>query len=147
MRDYELIVIYKPEITEENLPPTIEGVSKFITDRGGAITEVNRWGRRKLAYAIKGVAEGSYVLTRFKGGPKLISALESNLKMSEVVLRHLVVRSEGLPPPAAPPAAPAAAPAEAAPAPPVAAAPATAPARAPQAPPAVPEAKSPGSAT
>ncbi|MBI4331860.1 MAG: 30S ribosomal protein S6 [Chloroflexi bacterium] len=109
MKDYELVVIYKPEITDENLPSTIEGMSKFIGDRGGAVTEVNRWGRRKLAYSIKGAAEGSYVFTRFKGEAKLLLALESNLKMSEAVLRHLLIRTEK--PPAPAPAVPAPAPA------------------------------------
>lgn len=94
MRDYELVVIFKPEITEENLPTTIEGISKFIADKGGTVTQVNQWGRRKLAYLIKGALEGSYVLTHFKAEPKLISALETNLKLSEAVLRHLVVRAE-----------------------------------------------------
>ncbi len=115
MRDYELIVIYKPDIKDDNLPAQIEGVSKLITDRGGSVTQVNQWGRRKLAYAIEGAMEGNYVLTYFKGEPKLINTLESNLKMSELILRHLVVRAEG--PPPAPPAPPAAPPAAAAAAP------------------------------
>lgn len=119
MRDYELIVIYKPDISEEKLPSNIEGVSKVITDKGGTITSVNQWGRRKLAYPIEGVIEGNYVLTNFKAETKLITALEKNLKMSETILRHMVVRVEPLPPPLPPPPAAAAA-AAAATAPPAA---------------------------
>lgn len=109
MRDYELIVIYKPDISEEKLPSNIESVSKVITDKGGTITSVNQWGRRKLAYPIDRVMEGNYVLTNFKAETKLITALEKNLKMSETILRHMVVRVEPLPPPLPPPPAAAAA--------------------------------------
>ncbi len=94
MRDYELVLIVKPEITEENLPATLEKINKFITDRSGTVTETNQWGRRKLAYSIKGAVEGNYVLTRLKAEPKLVSALNANLKTSEDVLRHLLVRVE-----------------------------------------------------
>lgn len=112
MRDYELVIVYRPDIKEEALPASIEGVSKFISDHGGKVTSVNQWGRRKLAYAIQGMTEGNYVLTHFQGEPRLISALESNLKVSEAVLRHVVVRAEARPPaPPAPPAAAAVAPA------------------------------------
>jgi len=114
LRDYELIVIYKPDISEEKLPSNIEGVSKVITDKGGTITSVNQWGRRKLAYPIEGVIEGNYVLTNFKADTKLITALEKNLKMSETILRHMVVRVEPLPPPLPPPPSVAAAAAAAA---------------------------------
>lgn len=94
MRDYELIVIVKPEILDENLPAVVERVTKFITEKGGTIAETNQWGRRKLAYPIKGAMEGNYVLVRFKGEPGLVSALEANLKLAEDILRHLLVRVE-----------------------------------------------------
>ena len=94
MRDYELVLIVKPEITDENLPATLEKINKFITDRSGTVTETNQWGRRKLAYPIKGAVEGNYVLTRLKAEPKLVSALNANLRLSEDILRHLLVSVE-----------------------------------------------------
>lgn len=94
MRDYELVLIVKPEITDENLPAALEKINKFITDRSGAVTETKQWGRRRLAYAIKGAVEGNYVLTRLKAEPKLVPALHANLKVSEDVLQHLLVRVE-----------------------------------------------------
>lgn len=92
MRDYELIVILSPEVPDEEVPANIDKVSEFITARGGTMTEVNRWGKRKMAYPINHFREGNYVLTRFKLEPKVISELEANLKISEKVLRHLLVR-------------------------------------------------------
>jgi small subunit ribosomal protein S6 len=67
-------------------------VSQFITERGGSITEVKQWGRKKLAYPIKNHNEGNYVLTIFKMDPNLTAELESSLELSEEILRHLLVR-------------------------------------------------------
>lgn len=70
----------------------LEKMNQFITDRGGSITEVNQWGRRKLAYPIENFMEGNYVLTQFKMEPKQTAELEANLRLTEEILRHLLVR-------------------------------------------------------
>jgi len=90
--DYELIFIISPEVVEEQLEATIEGVSRFITAKGGTISEVEPWGKRRLAYPIRHFGEGSYVLVRFKSKPGQNKELEANLKISEDVLRHLLIR-------------------------------------------------------
>jgi len=92
LRDYELVVIISPEVTDEEVPITLEKMNQFITDRGGSITEVNQWGRRKLAYPIENFMEGNYVLTQFKMEPKQTAELEASLRLSEEILRHLLVR-------------------------------------------------------
>ena len=92
MRDYELVVIISPEVAEEEIPGTLEKIGRFITERGGSITEVNQWGRRKLAYPIKNFMEGNYVLTQFKMEPGSTADLEASLGISEEILRHLLVR-------------------------------------------------------
>lgn len=92
MRNYELMVIISPDVSEEDIPGTIDKVSDFITSRGGTITEVAHWGKRKLAYPIARFREGDYVLSRFKFKPEMAAELEANLKISEMILRHLLVR-------------------------------------------------------
>lgn len=92
MRDYELVVIISPELAEEEIPGTLEKIGRSITERGGSITEVNQWGRRKLAYPIQNFMEGNYVLTQFKMEPGLTADLEASLGISEEILRHLLVR-------------------------------------------------------
>ena len=92
MHDYELVLVIRPDVNEENFPVTIEKVTQFITGRGGSIIEVDRWGRRKLAYPIKHFTEGEYVLTQFKLEPKMTVELEASLRISEEILRHLLVR-------------------------------------------------------
>lgn len=92
MRDYELIVIVSPEVPEEELPSHIDKISEFITNKGGSVTEVERWGKRKLAYPINHFREANYVLTRFKLEPGTTAELEANIRISEKILRHLLVR-------------------------------------------------------
>ncbi len=95
VRDYELTVVFSPEIADEDIPTEIEKVNQFITQKGGVITEVNQWGRRKLAYPIRRFREGNYALTQFKLQPNLTVELEKNLQSSEEILRYLLVRLEG----------------------------------------------------
>jgi small subunit ribosomal protein S6 len=92
LRDYELVVIISPEVANEAADGVMEGVSRFITSNGGTVVAVEPWGKRKLAYPIKHFMEGSYVLSRFKMQPKFTKQLEANLRISEDVLRHLLVR-------------------------------------------------------
>jgi len=91
LRDYELVLIISPEVVEEKLDATIDNVSQFITEKGGTISDIERWGKRRLAYPIEHFVEGSYVLARFNLKPALGKELEANLKISEEVLRHLLV--------------------------------------------------------
>lgn len=92
LRDYELVAIISPEIADEDVPAALDKMGQFITDRGGTITEVNQWGRRKLAYPIQQFLEGNYVLTQFKIEPKMTAELEASLRLAEEILRHLLVR-------------------------------------------------------
>jgi small subunit ribosomal protein S6 len=92
LRDYEMVMIISPEIAEEDVAGVIDKVSEFITSRGGEIMQVDRWGKRKLAYPIDRFREGNYVVSRFKFEPGMTTDLEADLKISENILRHMVVR-------------------------------------------------------
>ncbi len=92
LRDYELILIISPEVGDEAFEATLDNVSKFVTESGGTVSNVERWGKKKLAYPLKHFMEGNYVLTRFKMSPASGKQLEANLRISEDVLRHLLIR-------------------------------------------------------
>ena len=92
LNDYELVFIVSPEIVDEALESKIDGVSQFITGRDGVISDVERWGKKKLAYPLGRFLEGNYVLTRFKISPARCKELEANLKISEEILRHLLIK-------------------------------------------------------
>ena len=53
LRDYELVLIISPEVVEEKFEATINNVSQFITEKGGIVSNVERWGKRRLAYPIE----------------------------------------------------------------------------------------------
>jgi len=90
--DYELVLLITPEAQDEILDTAIDNVSQLITEKGGIISDVERWGKKKLAYPIKHFMEGSYVLIQFKLKPTLTRELEANLQISEEVLRHLLIK-------------------------------------------------------
>ena len=92
LRDYELVLIVSPEVTNEALETTIEKTSQLATGKGGSITDVEQWGKRKLAYPIGRFMEGSYVLIRLKLKPALTRELQAKLGISDDVLRHLLIR-------------------------------------------------------
>ena len=94
VRDYELTIVITPETSEEKLEALIESISRYVTDKGGEVSDVQRWGKRKLAYPIKHFTEGYYVLLQFKMKPLDGRELENNLRISEEVLRHLLISLE-----------------------------------------------------
>jgi small subunit ribosomal protein S6 len=90
--DYELVFVVNPEVSEESLEGTINSISQFIATKNGTVSEVERWGKKKLAYPVKHFLEGNYVLARFKINPAWCKELEANLKISEEILRHLLIK-------------------------------------------------------
>jgi small subunit ribosomal protein S6 len=92
LRDYELVVIISPEVADDALDGVIDDISRFVSGKGGTVANVERWGKKKLAYPIKHFLEGNYVLAQLKLKPTLGKELEANLRISENVLRHLLVK-------------------------------------------------------
>lgn len=93
MRRYELVVIIGPQVPDDDVPATLDKlVRQPVESRGGQIEEVDHWGRRKLAYPISKQVEGSYVVTHLQLDPQRAKELEQGLRISEEVLRHLLVR-------------------------------------------------------
>ncbi len=93
LQDYELVFILNPEIAEDVLENKINSVSQFITAREGVVTDVQKWGKKKLAYPIKHILEGNYVLAKFQMKPAKAKELEANLRISEEVIRHLLIKA------------------------------------------------------
>jgi len=92
-RSYELVMVINPDYADEQIEERVDVVSRYITERGGEVTSVEQWGKRKLAYPIERFTEGYYVLSKFEFKPSLCKDLESSLQISEDVLRYLLIRS------------------------------------------------------
>jgi small subunit ribosomal protein S6 len=90
--DYELVFIVHPEVADDALDPLINNITQYITGKNGTVVEVARWGRKKLAYPIKHLMEGNYILVKFKLDPLANKELETNLKISEKIIRYLLIK-------------------------------------------------------
>ena len=107
MRDYEVLYIVRADLDDEKVQDAVKRVNTLIERSGGAAERTNLWGKRKLAYEVKHQKEGAYVLQDFQLNPDRVPELESSLKITEEVLRHLIVRKpeKPVPTPVAPPPA------------------------------------------
>jgi len=85
-----LIVI--PELDEEQVENTIGRFRTIIERTGGEAGEVNHWGRRKLAYEIDHRTDGFYAVLEFTAGDRTLTELKRILRVSDDVLRHMVVK-------------------------------------------------------
>ena len=92
MRDYEILYIVRPDLEDDKVQDVVKRVNSLIGRSGGSSEQTSLWGKRKLAYEVKHQKEGSYVLQDFKIDPGRVPELESALKITEEVLRHLIVR-------------------------------------------------------
>ncbi|MCL2678837.1 MAG: 30S ribosomal protein S6 [Dehalococcoidia bacterium] len=89
-RNYELMLVIKPDGTDEKLSATIGAVSQFIAELGGVMADTKMLGKRKLAYPINRCTEGHYVLLQFKSRSTASQELENRLNISEEVIRYLL---------------------------------------------------------
>ena len=92
MRDYEILYIVRADLDDEKVQDAVKRVNTLIQRSGGTVDKTNLWGKRRLAYEVKHQKEGSYVLQDFQLDPDRVPELEAALKITEEVLRHLVVR-------------------------------------------------------
>lgn len=94
MNSYELLYIIKPMVEEEARAALIARFADIVKNDNGEVENIDEWGMRKLAYAIDYISEGYYVLMNFKAKADLPVELERNLKISEDVMRFMVVKKE-----------------------------------------------------
>jgi small subunit ribosomal protein S6 len=79
---------------EEAIKAMVERFSNLIVSEGGEIENIDEWGKRRLAYPIQDFREGYYVLMNFKADPQLPSELERNYKITDEVIRYIIIRDD-----------------------------------------------------
>jgi small subunit ribosomal protein S6 len=92
------MVVLDPNLDEAAIDALNTRIQNMVTQRGGTIESVEPWGRRRLAYPIGRYRDGVYILSRFQMPPNAAAEIERALKLTESVIRHLLVRAEGLAP-------------------------------------------------
>jgi small subunit ribosomal protein S6 len=93
MNQYEIAVLYHPDL-EVDLSKAEEKITKIITDNGGSITATDNWGKRKLAYAIKGNDYAVYVFYTVEMPPAGVLKMESTLNITDEVIRFLITKPD-----------------------------------------------------
>jgi small subunit ribosomal protein S6 len=94
MRDYELTLVVRPDVEDTGLASLLEKIKGLITTAGGQGIQVEPWGRRHLAYPIKKITEAQYFLIRAQLPAQALRELERNLRLTEEILRFLLVRTD-----------------------------------------------------
>ncbi|MBS1809306.1 MAG: 30S ribosomal protein S6 [Acidobacteria bacterium] len=94
LRTYEVVFIAGPSTTEEDLNKLNSQLETVVADLGGKVTKTDVWGRRKLAYKIGKFDEGVYVVLYIEGTGHEIAEVERRLRVSDLVIRHLTVRTD-----------------------------------------------------
>jgi small subunit ribosomal protein S6 len=88
---YETTFILEPGLDETKVNEEIEKVSGWIRDLSGEVIEVQRWGKRRLAYEINRKRDGIYTLMLYQGEGPLVKEVERRLRLNESVMRALTV--------------------------------------------------------
>lgn len=91
MRNYELMYIIRPDVEQETVQAVVEKFQGIIVN-GGEIVKHDIMGKRRLAYEINKHREGTYVLVHFKAPTTVVTELERVLKITDEIIRHIVVR-------------------------------------------------------
>jgi small subunit ribosomal protein S6 len=86
--------ILDPKLDEDGSKALLVKIEELMSKQGVEIEKTEPWGKRRLAYAIKGNWEGSYILSYLKAEPTAISEMERRLRVTEGVLRFLTVRTD-----------------------------------------------------
>lgn len=91
MKLYETTVIYDPGLEEARVNEEVDRLTQAIAQAGGEVAEVQRWGKRKLAYMIGKRRDGTYVHVKHRSPAPLIAEMDRRFRLNEGILRHLTV--------------------------------------------------------
>jgi small subunit ribosomal protein S6 len=105
IRSYEMMAVFSPDVTEDELPGAIARVGGYIEGVGGTIVSTNQespWGRRRLAYPIRhqgrDVRDGYYVLYYFDAQSTQIGGIEREIRLNDQLIRHILTLRGEIPP-------------------------------------------------
>ena len=89
MRRYESVWVVNGDLPDEEVKATIDKFSRIITATEGTLVGMEEWGRKKLAYKIRGTTRGYYVLVDYAGTPATVKELERNYRIDDRIIRFL----------------------------------------------------------
>ncbi len=94
MGKYETVLLISPNLEDQQREVLLSSLEQSISDTKGNLINMDKWGKRKLAYPVRKFEEGFYVLLFYEAGEETIKELERKMRMNEDVLRFLTVQSQ-----------------------------------------------------
>ena len=94
MNKYELAFVVSAKIEDDARTATVEKAKEYITRAGGTVTEVEEWGKKKLAYDVQKMSEGFYYFIQFDAASDVPAKVEQDVRIMDNVLRFLCVRKD-----------------------------------------------------
>ena len=94
MRLYETAFLIVPNLSEEETEQLIQQMAEVVTQKKGKMVNVDKWGKRKLAYQIQKFEDAFYVFFLYEGDPDVSSELERRFKQDEKIIRYLTVKKD-----------------------------------------------------
>ena len=94
MNKYELAVVVSAKIEDDERAATLEKVKSYVERFGGQITNVDEWGKKRLAYEVQKMKEAFYYFIKFDAEPTVPAEIESRIRIMDNVIRYLCVRQE-----------------------------------------------------
>ena len=94
MNKYELALVVSAKIEDDARAAVVAKAQDYVTRAGGAVTEVEEWGKKKLAYEIQKQKEGFYYFIQFEAPTSAPAEIESRVRIMDSVLRYLIVKQE-----------------------------------------------------
>ena len=94
MNKYELALVVTAKVDDDVRAATVEKAKDYIARYGGTVTEVEDWGKKRLAYEIQHMREGYYYFIQFEAGAECPEQLESHMRIMDNVIRYLIVRKD-----------------------------------------------------
>lgn len=91
-RRYEVMLIVDPRLEDSSIQQAVDRYLGVVGERGGEVTKVDHWGRRKLAYEMKHLTEGYYVVADLDAEPAAVAELDRVLGLADELVRHKIVR-------------------------------------------------------
>ena len=94
MSKYELALVVNAKIEDEAREAVVEKAKSYVARYGGTVTEVEEWGKKKLAYDVQKMSEAYYYFIQFDAEPTVPAEVEQDVRIMDNVLRFLVVRKD-----------------------------------------------------
>lgn len=96
MKAYEVMLLIDPSLDEEAHAAVVAKATGVITSQGGVVDSADDWGKRRLAYEIKGLTDGAYTVVHFHASAEAVAELDRVLHITDPVVRFMIVRRDDL---------------------------------------------------